>query len=164
VNNTSVMTSIYSFKIDGIAGEQIDFADFKGKYILLVNVASQCGYTPQYAQLQELYTTFKDILIIIGCPANNFGKQEPGTNDEIKTFCSLNYGVTFPITTKISVKGDNIHPLYQWLTQKSKNGKMDTEVQWNFQKYLINTEGELTDMFVSAIDPCSEEIINAITR
>lgn len=157
------MTSIYSFKIDGIAGEEINFTDFKGKNILLVNVASQCGYTPQYAQLQELYTTFKDILVIVGCPANNFGSQESGTNEEIKTFCSLNYGVTFPITTKISVKGDDIHPLYQWLTRKSENGIMDSEVQWNFQKYLINTQGQLTHTFTSAVDPCSEEMIDAIT-
>ncbi len=157
------MTSIYTFKVKGLAGEEIDFADFKGKKILLVNVASQCGYTPQYAQLQELYTTFKDILVVVGCPANNFGNQEPGNNEEIKTFCSLNYGVTFPMTAKISVTGDDIHPLYQWLTEKSKNGIMDSEVRWNFHKYLINESGELTHTFGSGADPCSEEIVNAVT-
>lgn len=157
------MTSIYNIKIKGLAGEEINFADFKGKKILLVNVASQCGYTPQYAQLQELYTTFKDILVVVGCPANNFGKQEPGTHEEIKTFCSLNYGVTFPMTAKISVTGNDIHPLYQWLTQKSENGIMDSEVKWNFQKYLISESGEFIDTYGSGIDPCSEEIVNAIT-
>ena len=157
------MTSIYNIKIKGLAGEEINFADFKGKKILLVNVASQCGYTPQYAQLQELYTTFEDILVIVGCPANNFGNQEPGTHEEIKTFCSLNYGVTFPMTAKISVTGNDIHPLYQWLTQKSENGVKDSEVKWNFQKHLISESGEFIDTYGSGTDPCSEEIVNAVT-
>ena len=156
------MTSIYTYKVEGLAGQEIDFADYKGKKILVVNVASECGYTPQYAQLQELYTEFKDKLVIIGFPSNDFGAQEPGTNSEIAQFCTKNFGVTFPMTAKVNVKGEQIHPIYQWLTHQSLNGKMDSEVQWNFQKYLINTDGELLAMFPSAIDPCSDTVIRAI--
>ncbi len=156
------MTSIYSFKVESIRGELIDFSAFKGKKILIVNVASECGLTPQYAQLQDLYTEFKDKLTVIGFPANNFGGQEPGTNAEIQTFCSVKFGVGFPMAAKISVTGKDQHPLYQWLTQKSANGLKDSEVSWNFQKYLINEEGQLIRVFEPAVEPCSEELIAAI--
>ena len=138
------MHSIHQYKIEGLTGGEIDFSAFAGKKIMVVNVASECGLTPQYQQLQELYEAHKDKLVIVGCPANNFGAQEPGTHDEIRTFCTINYGVTFPLSIKISVKGDDMHPLYQFLTQKNQNGLKDSEVQWNFQKYILDEKGNLT--------------------
>jgi len=147
------MSSIHQFKVVGISGETIDFETFEGKYILIVNVASECGYTPQYAQLQELYDNYKDKLVIVGVPCNQFGGQEPGTNTEIQQFCKVRYGVTFPLTTKVDVKGKNQHELYQWLTQKSKNGVQDSEVKWNFHKYLINPNGQLLKVFPSSASP-----------
>lgn len=147
------MSSIHQYTIAGIGGETIDFEAFKGKYILIVNVASECGYTPQYAQLQELYDNHKDKLVIVGVPCNQFGGQEPGTSTEIQTFCKVRYGVTFPLTTKVDVKGKNQHELYKWLTQKSLNGVQDSEVAWNFQKYLINPQGHLLKVYPSAASP-----------
>ena len=136
--------NIYQFKVEDLSGKTFDFKSLKGKKILIVNTASKCGLTPQYKDLEALYKKYKDQnFVIVGFPANNFGKQEPGTNAEISTFCELNYGVTFPMMGKISVKGDDMHPLYQFLTQKSKNGLQDSDVEWNFQKYLINEKGEL---------------------
>ena len=132
--------TIHQFKLKGLNGGEVDFADFAGKKILIVNVASECGYTPQYAQLQELAEEMKEDVVVIGCPCNQFGGQEPGSAEQIQQFCQVNFGVTFPLTEKLEVKGANTHPLYQWLTQKSKNGVADSEVSWNFNKYLIGEE------------------------
>jgi len=150
--NTTPMAkeTIYQFKVKDISGKDFDFATLKGKKIMVVNTASKCGLTPQYKELEALYKQYgKDNFVIVGFPANNFASQEPGTNDEIATFCQMNYGVTFPMMEKISVKGDDMAPIYKFLTQKSKNGLEDSEVQWNFQKYLINAQGEL----VKVVDP-----------
>ena len=126
----------------------------------MVNTASKCGLTPQYKELEKLYKEYQDQdFVIVGFPANNFLNQEPGSNEEIAEFCEANYGVSFPMMAKISVKGDDIHPLYQWLTSKEKNGKMDSEVQWNFQKYLINEKGELVDMVKPREKPYSEKVM-----
>jgi len=150
--------TIYDFKVPSIDGKTIDFAQFKGKKILIVNTASQCGYTPQYEDLQKLYDTYKDKLVVVGFPANNFGGQEPGTNAEIQSFCKKNYGVTFPIAAKVSVKGDDIHPLFKWLTSKSENGVMDATILWNFNKFLIDENGKWMQYFNSNILPMSDEI------
>ncbi|MGB1042301.1 MAG: glutathione peroxidase [Tenacibaculum sp.] len=150
--------SLFDLKIKDTSGKEIDFGAYKGKKILLVNVASQCGFTKQYDGLQELYSTYKDKLVVIGLPCNQFGGQEPGSEAEIQSFCRMNFGVEFPITEKIEVKGENTHPIYQWLTQKDKNGKMNSTVKWNFQKYLINEEGRLIDVFYSMTKPMSSKI------
>ncbi|AIN73733.1 glutathione peroxidase [Flavobacterium psychrophilum] len=158
-----VRESIYQFKVIDIEGKEFDFSSLKGKKIMIVNTASECGLTPQYKQLQELYTQFKGKnFVIIGFPANNFGHQEPGANVAIATFCSKNYGVTFPMMEKISVKGDDMHILYQFLTQKSKNGLEDNEVQWNFQKYLIDTTGHLVKVIAPTTLPTDNEIVSWI--
>lgn len=155
--------TIYQFKVEDLSGNIFDFASLKGKKIMIVNTASKCGYTPQYEQLETLYKEYSAKgFVIIGFPANNFGSQEPGTNKEIESFCKLNYGVTFPMMSKISVKGDDMAPIYKFLTQKSKNGMKDSEVQWNFQKYLINEKGELEEMYLSATKPTDDSIINWI--
>lgn len=155
--------TIYGFKVNQIDGKEIELSEFKGKKILIVNVASQCGLTPQYKQLQELYEKYKQQnFTIIAFPANNFGEQEPGSNEEIATFCTKNYGVTFPVMEKISVKGSDIHPFYNWLTQKSENGNIDSEVKWNFQKYLVNESGELVKVITPTESPLSDNIINWI--
>lgn len=150
--------SIYNFKVEGLDGGTIDFSKFKGKKILIVNTASKCGYTPQYEELQKLYDTYKTKLVIVGFPANNFGGQEPGTNTEIKEFCKKNYGVTFPMAAKISVKGNDIAPLYKYLTNKTENGVLDAEVKWNFGKFLLDEKGILIQYFPSKVTPMSEEI------
>jgi glutathione peroxidase len=157
-----VKDNIYKFKVEGLTGGTIDFATFKGKKILVVNTASQCGYTPQYKELEALYEKYKDKLVIVGFPANNFGGQEPGTNTEIKTFCEKNYGVTFPMAAKISVKGDDTAPIYKWLTQKSENGVLDAEIKWNFNKFLIDENGNLVAYFPSKVTPLSEEITSKL--
>ncbi|MEW5677074.1 glutathione peroxidase [Flavobacterium enshiense] len=155
--------NIYQFKVQDIEGKEFDFAALKGKKIMIVNTASECGLTPQYEQLQKVYSEFKDKnFIIVGFPANNFGAQEPGSNAEIKTFCSRNYGVTFPMMEKISVKGEDMHPLYQFLTEKSKNGLEDNHVEWNFQKYLINEEGQLENVISPRVLPDDKEITDWI--
>ncbi len=155
--------SIHQFKVKDIEGKEFDFASLKGKKVLIVNTASKCGLTPQYEQLQALYDEFQnEKFVIIGFPANNFDEQEPGTNAEIATFCSKNYGVTFPMMEKISVKGDDMNPVYQFLTQKSKNGLEDNNVKWNFQKYLINEEGHLDKVLEPQIVPIDEVILNWI--
>jgi len=151
-------SSIYDFKVPSLDGNTIDFSKYKGKNILIVNTASQCGYTKQYADLEKLYEKYKGNLVIIGFPANNFGQQEPGSNAEIKEFCSKNYGVTFPMAEKISVKGGDIHPLFKWLTSKQDNGVMDAEIKWNFTKFLVDKNGKLVAVFPSAVTPMSEEI------
>ncbi|RKR05297.1 glutathione peroxidase [Flavobacterium sp. 90] len=136
--------TIYQFKVTDLSGDPFDFASLKGKKILIVNTASKCGLTPQYKDLEAVYKEYKDKgFVIVGFPANNFASQEPGTNKEIETFCQQNYGVTFPMMDKVSVKGDDMCDVYKFLTQKSKNGLQDSEVEWNFQKYLINEKGEL---------------------
>ncbi len=151
-------TTIYDFKVPSLDGNTIDFSKYKGKNILIVNTASQCGYTKQYADLEKLYEKYKGNLVIIGFPANNFGQQEPGSNADIKEFCSKNYGVTFPMAEKISVKGEDIHPLFKWLTSKQENGVTDAEIKWNFTKFLIDKNGKLVAVFPSAVTPMSEEI------
>ncbi|MDP2334945.1 MAG: glutathione peroxidase [Bacteroidota bacterium] len=157
--------SFYDFKVKDIDGKDFDLSSLKGKKVLVVNTASKCGYTPQYKQLQALFETYGgEKFTIIGFPANNFMKQEPGTNQEIAEFCEKNYGVTFPMMSKISVKGDDMHPLYQWLTSKSQNGVMDSEVKWNFQKYLIDENGKLVDVLYSKVTPDDEKIVSWIKK
>lgn len=152
--------SLHDFVVEDIYGDKFDFADLKGKKVMVVNTASKCGLTPQYESLEKLYKQYGDEdFVIVGFPANNFMNQEPGTEEEIATFCQENYGVTFPMMSKISVKGDDMHPLYQWLTQESQNGVMDSEVAWNFQKYLIDENGQLVKYFPPRHDPMSDEII-----
>jgi len=153
-------TNFYDFKVKTLEGADFDFASLKGKKVMVVNVASKCGFTPQYKDLEEMYKKYQGDLVIIGFPANNFGAQEPGTAAEIRQFCSANYGVTFPLMEKISVKGDDMHPLYKWLTSKSLNGVMDSEVKWNFQKYLIDENGKLVDVMYSKEKPESEKSLN----
>ena len=152
------ITTIYDFKVPSLEGSTIDFSKFKGKKVLIVNTASECGYTPQYADLQKLYEAYKSKLVIVGFPANNFGGQEPGSNTEIKEFCKKNYGVTFMMAEKVSVKGADIHPLFKWLTNKSENGVMDAEIKWNFTKFLLDEKGKLIGVFPSKVNPNSEEI------
>lgn len=154
--------SIHEFSINSIDGGKIEFKQYKGKKILIVNTASQCGYTPQYADLQRLSEAFSEKLVVIGVPANNFGAQEPGDNPEIKSFCKKNYGVTFPLTTKVSVKGADMHPLFKWLTTKDENGVMDAEIKWNFTKFLLNENGELLNVFPSKVNPMSAEITSLL--
>lgn len=153
------MSTIHLFKVEGIDGEEIDFSAFKGKKIMVVNVASACGYTPQYQQLQELQMEFKDKLVIIGFPCNDFGGQEPGSAKEIQAFCSLNYGLTFPLTRKVNIKGESVHPIYKWLLRKAQNQVMDTEVTWNFCKYALDEEGQLIHFFPSATSPFDDTIL-----
>ena len=154
--------SIYDIQINTLNGDPLDLKTYKDKYILFVNVASECGFTGQYEDLQKLYETYNDKLMIIGVPCNQFGSQEPGTSEEIQTFCKANYGVTFLMTEKVDVKGENQHPLYQWLTDKTKNGKTSTTVKWNFQKYLIGKEGEFIDYYYSITKPLSSKITKHI--
>lgn len=149
--------SFYDFKVKTLEGNDFDLSSLKGKKVMVVNVASKCGFTPQYKDLEEMYRKYEGELVIIGFPANNFANQEPGTASEIRQFCSKNYGVTFPLMEKISVKGDNMYPLYKWLTSKDKNGFMDSEVKWNFQKYLIDENGKLVDVLYSREKPESEK-------
>jgi glutathione peroxidase len=159
---TETPTSIHKFSVKALDGTTINFADYKGKKILVVNTASECGYTPQYKDLETLYEKYKGKLVVIGFPANNFGGQEPGTATEIKSFCTKNYGVTFPMADKISVKGDDIAPIYQWLTQKSQNGVLDATIKWNFNKFLLNENGEIIAKFDSGVKPMDEEIVGKL--
>ncbi len=163
---TPVMSqkSFYDFTVETIDGEQFSLADLKGKKVMIVNTASKCGHTPQYKDLELLNKAYKQKLVIVGFPANNFNSQEPGTNDEIKEFCDSKYGVTFPMMSKISVKGDDMHPLYKWLTSKSANGVLDSEVSWNFQKYLIDENGKLVGYLKPAVKPLSDEVVNWVTK
>lgn len=153
--------TIYDYKVEGLEeGEEINFADFKGKKILIVNTASECGFTPQYADLEKLSKEYKDKLVVVGFPANNFGGQEPGSNTEIGTFCHKNYGVTFPLAAKVSVKGDDTAPIFKYLTEKELNGVKNTTILWNFTKFLIDENGKLIDTFISTTKPTD----NAITK
>ncbi|QXP67013.1 glutathione peroxidase [Polaribacter sp. AHE13PA] len=151
--------NIYNTEINSLQNTPILLSDFKGKYILFVNVASKCGFTPQYKDLEELHKTYNDKIVVLGVPCNQFGKQEPGSSSEIETFCEVNYGVSFLITEKIDVKGKNQHPLYTWLTSKKLNNKKSSTVKWNFQKYLVSPEGELVDYYFSITKPLSSKII-----
>lgn len=155
-------TSIYDIKINRLNGTPLQLSNFKGKHILIVNVASKCGFTSQYKDLQKLYDRYNDKLVIIGVPCNQFGKQEPGNAEEIESFCEINYGVTFPITEKIDVKGTNQHPLFAWLTQKQLNGTSNSKVKWNFQKYLVDPQGNLIDYYFSITAPTSSKITKHI--
>ena len=150
--------TIYDYRVESLDGKTIDFTDFKGKKILIVNTASECGFTPQYADLEKLYEENKDKLVIVGFPANNFGAQEPGTNAEIGTFCQKNYGVTFPMASKVSVKGDDTAPIFKFLTEKELNGVKDSQILWNFTKFLVDENGKLIDSFVSSTKPTDEAI------
>ncbi len=162
-NTTTEKQTIYPFKVKDLAGNDFDFATLKGKKVMIVNTASKCGFTPQYAALEAIYEKYKDQnFVIIGFPANNFLWQEPGTSTEIATFCTKNYGVTFPMMAKISVKGKSMSEVYQFLTQKAKNGLQDSKVSWNFQKYLINEKGELYKVIKPKTVPTDPEIINWI--
>jgi len=157
--------NLHDFTVIDIDGKKFDLSQFKGKKVMIVNVASKCGFTPQYELLQELYDEYKDTgFVIIGFPANNFKDQEPGSNKEIKEFCTLNYGVTFPMMEKISVAGNDQAPLYKWLTQKSENGKIDQEVTWNFQKFLIDKKGNLVDVVMPKESPKSKVILDWLTK
>ena len=151
-------TSLYEIEIKGIDGLPLNLTDYKGKHLLFVNVASKCGFTKQYKELQALHEQFVDSLTLIGVPCNQFGGQEPGKPAEIQSFCERNFGVTFLLTEKIAVKGNDQHPLYRWLTQKASNGKLSAAVKWNFQKYLVNPKGELVDVFYSITKPTSNKI------
>jgi len=152
------LQSIYDIEISSIENNAIDLSQFQGKKILFVNVASKCGFTPQYAELQKLHEVYGEELVIIGIPCNQFMSQEPGSNEEIAEFCQKNYGVSFLITEKVAVKGTNQHPLYKWLTSKELNGSADSKVKWNFQKYLVNESGELLDVFSSNVKPNDKRI------
>lgn len=151
--------SLYAIAINGLDGKPISLSDFKEKYILFVNVASKCGFTPQYKELQKLQDTYSEKLVVIGLPCNQFASQETGDAEQIQSFCERNFGVTFPLTEKLAVKGAQQHPLYQWLTKKTLNGKSSSSVKWNFQKYLVNEKGELVDFFYSITKPSSTKII-----
>lgn len=152
------LQSIYDIEISSIENNAIDLSQFQGKKILFVNVASKCGFTPQYSELQKLHEVYGEELVIIGIPCNQFMSQEPGSNEEIAEFCQKNYGVSFLITEKVAVKGTNQHPLYKWLTSKELNGSTDSKVKWNFQKYLVNESGELLDVFSSNVKPNDKRI------
>lgn len=158
----TLQKNIYQFQVAAIDGGTINFATFKGKKILIVNTASQCGFTPQYKELEQLHQQYREHLVIVGFPTNDFGQQEPGDNKEIQNFCTKNYGVSFLMAAKISVKGSEMAPIYQWLTQKDKNGVMNAVVTWNFNKFLLNEEGQLIAKFESNVSPLSEDITNWI--
>ncbi|WP_282124056.1 glutathione peroxidase [Algibacter mikhailovii] len=153
------LASIYDIKINSLLGDAIPLSQFKGKHMLFVNVASKCGFTPQYKELQKLSEKYKNTLAVIGVPCNQFGNQEPGDANTIDSFCQVNYGVTFLITEKIDVKGSKQHPLYAWLTKKALNGKKNSSVKWNFQKYLIDDSGNLVDYYFSTTNPLNSKIV-----
>lgn len=150
----------YSFK--SIDGKTIKLSDFKGKKILFVNTASECGYTPQYKQLEELHKKHGNKVVVIGFPCNDFGGQEPGSEKEIAAFCEKNYGVTFLMAEKITVKGDKTHPIYKWLTSKELNGVKDSQVRWNFHKFLVDENGQLIDSYGSSVKPLGDEIVSKL--
>ncbi len=157
------MQLVYDYKLQDINNQPFDLSAFKGKKILLVNTASACGLTPQYAQLQELHENYKDKVAVVGLPCNDFGAQEPGTENEIKTFCETNFNVTFPLTQKVKIKGDDISPIYEFLTKKELNGLEDSEVIWNFQKYLIDENGELEAVFHPKTEVLSEDFLKHLS-
>ena len=152
-------SGFYIFKVKTLEGGNFDFSTLKGKKVMVVNTASKCGFTPQYKELEAVYKEYGENLVIIGFPANNFLSQEPGTASDIRKFCNDTYGITFPLMEKISVKGDDMHPLYKWLTSKNLNGVMDSDVKWNFQKYLIDENGKLVDVIYSKEKPNSDKVL-----
>jgi glutathione peroxidase len=154
--------SIHQLKFKSIDGKEHALSEFKGKKLLIVNVASKCGFTPQYGALQELHDQYKDKLVVLGCPSNQFANQEPGNADEIQQFCKLNYGVDFLLSEKLDVKGDQQHPIYKWLTSKEENGVKSSTVKWNFQKYLLDEEGRLLNVFYSIVKPLSTKITSKL--
>ena len=153
-----ISPSIYKFKVPGLDGKTIDFSKYKGKKIMIVNTASKCGNTPQYAELEQLYNKYKDKLVIVGFPANNFGQQEPGTNSDIREFCTKNYGVTFPMAEKVSVKGDDIAPIFKYLVDEAKKLGYEDPIQWNFTKFLIDEHGKLIAVIHNKVKPMSDEV------
>lgn len=157
-SSPSHVQSIYDIPIRSLTGDPLELEKYKGKYMLLVNVASKCGFTKQYKALQELSETYQDNLVVIGFPCNQFGNQEPGSEEEILSFCDMRFGVTFPLSEKIKVKGPDQHPIYNWLTKKAYNGNKNSKVHWNFQKYLVDPEGRLIDVFYSTTSPKSRKI------
>jgi glutathione peroxidase len=159
-----MVSSIYDFKVTSLDGGTIDFSKYKGKKILIVNTASQCGNTPQYAELEDLYKKYGNSLVIVGFPANNFGGQEPGSNSEIETFCKKNYGVTFPMAEKVSVKGDDIHPLFKYLVAEAEKMGEKDPIKWNFTKFLIDENGKLVKVFHNKVLPMSDEVVSAIDK
>lgn len=164
-SETMAKETIYQFKVIDLYGKEFDFSSLKGKKILVVNTASKCGLTPQYKDLEAIYEKYKaKNFVIVGFPANNFASQEPGTNQEIGSFCQKNYGVTFPMMSKVSVKGDDMCEVYKFLTKKSKNGLQDSEVEWNFQKYLINEKGELEKVILPQVLPTDASIVDWINK
>jgi glutathione peroxidase len=161
---SATAANIYDFTLPSIDGKPMPLAEFKGKVVLVVNVASRCGYTPQYSALEALYEKYKDQgFVIVGFPANNFGAQEPGTNEEIKTFCSRKYNVTFPMYGKVSVKGDDETPLYQYLT-KQTGPSIAGDIKWNFTKFLVDRNGNVVERFESAVTPDSKEVVSAVEK
>lgn len=160
--NSTYSQSFYELSITSIENKEIKMSDFKGKYILIVNVASYCGYTSQYADLQKLSQKYTNQLVVLGVPCNQFGSQEPAGEKEIKTFCESKFDVTFPMTEKVNVKGKIQHPLYAWLTNKEQNGLDNFEVSWNFNKFLINVDGELVAYFKSGVNPLDQQIIEKL--
>ena len=152
------MKTIYDFKVESLDGQEINFADYKGKKILIVNTASECGFTPQYKDLETLSKDYADKVVVVGFPANNFGGQEPGSNEEIGAFCEKNFGVTFPMAAKVSVKGDDTAPIFNYLTEKELNGVKNTAIMWNFTKFLVDENGHLIDSYISTTKPTSESI------
>jgi len=157
-NNDGPTEPIYTIQINQLNGQPLDLLNFKGKYLFIVNVASKCGFTPQYKDLEKLFQKYEERLMVIGVPCNQFGAQEPGSETEIQTFCERNYGISFIMTEKVDVKGPKQHKLYQWLTQKKRNGKSNSNVRWNFQKYLIGPSGNLIDHYYSTTSPLSKKI------
>jgi glutathione peroxidase len=157
--------SVYDFKMKNIDGKQVSLSDFRGHVTLIVNVASRCGFTPQYEGLQKLYLKYKDQgFVILGFPANNFMGQEPGTDEEIKTFCSAKYNVTFPMFSKISVKGADMHPLYKFLTDKSTNPDFGGDIKWNFNKFLVDKNGKIVARFEPPVKPDSDQVVQAVEK
>ena len=161
--NTEAKTkSIYDYSFKTLEGKTVKMSDYKGKKILIVNTASECGYTPQYKQLQEIHQKYEKNVVILGFPTNDFGAQEPGSNKDIQTFCQKNYGVTFTIAEKTTTMGNDVHPIIKWLTTKDLNGKMDSKIEWNFNKYLIDEKGNLMEMFKSKVKPDDQAIVSLI--
>ncbi|MBG8555697.1 glutathione peroxidase [Hymenobacter guriensis] len=156
--------SVYDFTVQTIDGKPVKLSQYKGKKLLIVNTASECGYTPQYKELEELYNKYSDRVVVLGFPANNFGGQEPGSNEQIATFCEKNYGVSFPLFAKVSVTGDDTAPLYQFLADKSKNGAVSDAPTWNFCKYLVNEQGQVVAFYPSKVKPMSDELVAAILK
>jgi glutathione peroxidase len=162
LDNLKSKSSFYDLKFKSIDGKEIDFSQFKGKKVLIVNTASECGYTPQFAELEKLHETHSDKLIVIGFPSNNFGAQDPGSNEEIGAFCQKNFGVTFQMFEKSEVIGKNQNPVYKWLTHKEENGWNDERPNWNFWKFLVSEDGELLKLYSAAVNPLSKEIVGLL--